>query len=75
MTSIVRGIRAASPEARGSYEGMVSCMIGAFQALRIMSAEVDQAHDAVVAALATISMTQSGRADDQFTSPGNRVVR
>jgi hypothetical protein len=44
---------------------MVSCMIGAFQALRIMSAEVDQAHDAVVAALATISMTQSGRADDE----------
>jgi hypothetical protein len=62
---------------RAKYEVALSHLIeskniDAFQALQIMSGEVERAHDAVVAALASIWMTKSERASDQFTSPIDR---
>ena len=67
-------------EIRAKYEDALSHLIaseniGAFQALQIMSGEVEHAHDAVVAALAKIWITHSERASDQFTPPSDRVAR
>jgi hypothetical protein len=61
-------------EIRAKYEDPLSHLIeseniAAFQALQIMSGEVAQAHDAVVAALASIWATQSERASEDFISP------
>ena len=67
-------------EIRAKYEDALSHLIeskniGAFQALQIMSGEVERAHDAVVAALASIWITKSERAGDQSPSgrPGRAV--
>ena len=65
---------------RAKYEDALSELIeseniGAFQALRIMSGEVEQAHDDVVAALTSIWTTQSDRGSDRLPAPGDRVPR
>ena len=67
-------------EIRAKYEDALSELIeseniAAFQALRIMSGEVEQAHDDVVAALASIWTTQGERASDRFPAPSDRVAR
>jgi len=66
-------------EIRAKYDDALSHLIesenvGAFQALQIMSGEVARAHDAVVAALASIWITRGERPSDQFTSPTDRVA-
>ena len=64
-------------EIRAKYEDALSHLIeskniGGFQALQIMSGEAERAHDAVVAALASIWITKSEHAGDQSTSPIDR---
>jgi hypothetical protein len=64
-------------EIRAKYEDALSHLIeskniGAFQALQIMSGEVERAHDAVVRRWQASGITKSERAGDQSTSPIDR---
>jgi hypothetical protein len=67
-------------ETSAKYEHALSHLIqreniGAFQALRIMSEEVQRAHGAVMAALASIPMTQNECASGQVVSSSDPVAR
>ena len=67
-------------EIRAKYEDPLSKLIeseniGAFQALRVMSGEVEQANDDVVAALRSIWTNQSDGGSDRLPAPSDRVPR